>query len=58
MFHRNPFLSGVVSRGVKRYTDTDPNTYVTLTELAGQIQKVSAELEASKATPQTVLNNQ
>ena len=30
MFHRNLFLSGVVSRGVKPYTD--PNTYATLTE--------------------------
>ena len=32
MFHRNLFLSGVVSRGVKPYTDTDPNPYATLTE--------------------------
>ena len=36
MFHRNLFLSGFVSRGVKPYTDTyptpSPNIYATLTE--------------------------
>jgi hypothetical protein len=30
----------------------------TVAELKGQIQKVSAQLEVSKAAPQTVLNNQ
>jgi len=30
----------------------------TVTDLKGQIQKVSAQLEVSKAAPQTVLNNQ
>jgi hypothetical protein len=44
MLHRNLFLSGVVSRGVKPYTE--PN--IILTESTAQIQKVSAQLEVGK----------
>jgi hypothetical protein len=54
MFHRNLFLSGVVSRGVKPYLN--PNTYAILNGVDSAIQKVSAQLEASKPAPQVVNN--
>ena len=45
-------------RKVETLEATVANLVTTVKEQAAQIQKVSAQLEVSKAAPQTVLNNQ
>src|SRR5262249_2504724 len=45
-------------RKVETLEATVANLVTTVKEQASQIQKVSAQLELSKAAPQTVLNNQ
>ena len=52
----NEFLKA--HKKTEKLEATVASLIATVKEQAAQIQKVSAQLEASKAAPQTVLNNQ
>jgi hypothetical protein len=52
------FTDCPLSGGISRSRTGKNNSPLEKAKAAAQIQKVSAQLELSKAAPQTVLNNQ